>query len=131
MINLENIKQPTNQLHLRNLGLTSSEVMAIAQALSEGTTGKKNALRSVSFSYNPLLGDRGAIALAKAFPPSIVEIGLVNCSIGDPGGKELLEWAKRARNLRMICIEQNNFSENLKMEFRKFSHNHPHIMVVV
>ncbi len=128
---LENTKGQSDMLNLRNLGLTSSDIITIANTLSELLSENKNAIRSISFSYNYLLGDRGAIALAKALPYSICEIGLVNCGIGDSGGRELLKWAKNAEHLRMLCIEQNDFSENLKMEFRNFSNSQSKILVVV
>ena len=66
----------------------------------------------------------------KKLPKSILEIGLVNCGINDIGGAEILNWMRSASSLRMICIEQNNFSENLKSEFKQFSNHNPQILVV-
>jgi hypothetical protein len=55
---------------------------------------------------------------------------LVDCGIGDRGGTEILNWAKASSNLKMICIEQNNFSEKLKMEFNVFKKENLRITVV-
>ena len=63
-------------------------------------------------------GDQGAMTLANVLPKTLTEIGLVGCSIGDQGGKEILEWAKYAGGLRLICIEENNISEELRNHFR-------------
>ena len=77
-------------------------------------------IKSISFSYNNLIGDIGATVLARSLLSSICEIGLVDCGINDKGGTEILNWVKTLPNLTMICIEQNNFSEKLKMEFKVF-----------
>ena len=58
------------------------------------------------------------MTLANALPKTLTELGLVGCSIGDQGGKEILEWAKYAGGLRLICIEENNISEELRNQFR-------------
>jgi hypothetical protein len=99
--------------------------------LADCLKDEKGALTSISFSYNGALGDAGAITLSKSLPSDISEIGLVKCGIADRGGIEILHWMKSATQLRMICIEQNNFSEQLKFEYRQFSANHPKVLVVV
>jgi hypothetical protein len=58
------------------------------------------------------------MTLANALPKTLTELGLVGCSIGDQGGKVILEWAKNASGLRLICIEENNISEELRNQFR-------------
>ncbi|MFK7776029.1 MAG: hypothetical protein AB8F94_28150 [Saprospiraceae bacterium] len=124
---LESKSSPSHSLHLRDLALTSSDIAAIASCLKQE---ENHLLNSISFSYNHHLGDSGAIALSKNLPKSICEIGLVNCGISDLGGIEMLNWMNNAPNLRMICMEQNNFSESLKFEFNKFSAANPSILVV-
>jgi hypothetical protein len=86
---------------------------------------------SFSASYNPDLKDAGAIVLSGAFPKSMTELGLVGCSIGDAGGNALLEWAQLAPDLRMICVEGNDFSSGLKSDFRELGQRHGSLMVVV
>ncbi len=63
-------------------------------------------------------------------PESIREIGLVNCGIGDIGEIELMSWMSNSSNLQMICVEQNNFSTEFRLEFKKFRANNPQILVV-
>lgn len=122
----DEFKQSTN-LHLRGLELSSNNVISIANILK---TDKNSNLTSISFSYNAI-GDQGAIALAESFPYSIREIGMVSCDIGDLGGKAILQWAKNASTLQMICIEQNNFSASLRKDFKKWKMSHPKIMVII
>jgi hypothetical protein len=105
---LEEIITPIKILHLISLELNAANISNIANSLQE-----ENNIQSISFSYNAI-GDLGTIALLEKLPKSITEIGLVNCNITDNGGIELLNWMKNAPQLQMVCIEQNNFSAELK-----------------
>ncbi|MFK7908762.1 MAG: hypothetical protein AB8B69_26775 [Chitinophagales bacterium] len=125
---LENESSSMSVFNLRDLELKSSNVTAIASCLKQ--EGNQQPLKSISFSYNPLLGDAGAVALAKNLPKSVCEIGLVGCGIGDIGGIEILHWMKNAPKLQMICMEQNSFSEKLRFEFKKFRADNPYVLVV-
>ena len=87
-------------------------------------------VKTLSFSYNIEIGDKGAIILAKSLPKSIVSIGLVGCGIKDAGGEAILSWIKEATQLKMICIENNNFSIQLKQKYSDFAKKHPTILVV-
>jgi hypothetical protein len=104
-------------LHLRNARITASDVKIIANALDKTPSSELARLGSFSLSYNTI-GDQGAMTLANALPKTLTELGLVGCSIGDQGGKEILEWAKITSGLRLICIEENNISEELRNQFR-------------
>jgi len=106
-------------------------MVAIADILEQEKGANDDFIKSISFSYNNLIGDIGATVLARSLPSSICEIGLVDCGIGDKGGTEMLNWIKTSPKLKMICIEQNNFSDRLKMEFKVFKKNNPKIMVVI
>jgi hypothetical protein len=44
-------------------------------------------IKSISFSYNQLLGDDGTITIINYLPNTVNEIGVVDCGIGDCGGK--------------------------------------------
>lgn len=129
--NLEMDSQEASALNLRNLDLKPADVVLIADILRAAKDDQDDGIQSISFSYNHLLGDRGATAIARSLPLSICEIGLVDCGIGDEGGKEILNWMKTSPRLKMICIEQNKFSDKLKMEFIVFKKNNPKIMVVI
>ena len=104
-------------LHLRNARITAGDVKIIANAMDKTPSSELARLGSFSLSYNNI-GDQGAMTLANALPKTLTELGLVGCSIGDQGGKEILEWAKYAGGLRLICIEENNISEELRNQFR-------------
>ncbi len=127
---IENPSHSIHTLNFRNLALNSSDVIAIANCLNPKEENQHQLIRSISFSYNPLLGNSGAIALAKKLPKSLHEIGLVNCGISEEGGMELLNWMKNSTELKMACIEQNNFSEKLKNQFQQFGANNPQMVLV-
>jgi len=105
--------------HVRDAGINSTGAVAIATALHSVSSDQALALVSFSLSYNAALGDGGAIALAKALPPTLRELGLVGCGIGESGVSALHEWASKARGLRMICIGNNQLSARLKARFRE------------
>jgi hypothetical protein len=127
---LETDLSQTSSLNLRNLSLSSSEIAPIIAALEEEKSCNSNFITSISFSYNQLIGDLGVIAIVRSLPYSIREVGFVNCGIGDKGGVEVLKWMKKATSLDMICMEENNFSEALKLELRDFINKNPNVMVV-
>ena len=127
---LEQESSSMSALHLRDLELNLSDIQSIITCLKQERDSKHHQLKSISFSYNHLFGDSGAIALTKNLPETISEIGLVNCGISDAGGIELLNWMKNSTSLQMICIEQNNFSEKLRSEFKEFSSKNPSVLVV-
>ena len=104
-------------LHLRNAKITASGVKLIANAMNIMPTCELARLGSFSLSYNSI-GNEGAKTIANTLPNTLTELGLVGCSIGDQGGQEILEWAKHAGRLRMICIEDNSLSKELRNQFR-------------
>ena len=127
---LENGISEISNLNLRNLSLEANDIVDITNILEQKNGNTTIHIKSISFSYNELIGDVGATLIAKKIPSSICEIGLVDCGIGDKGGAEILNWMRKSHNLQMICVEQNNFSDKLKMEFNIFKKENPKIMVV-
>jgi len=125
---LESSASPMTSFNFRSLGLSTSAILSIAGILRQEKDSQS--ITSISFSYNRLLGDSGAIALAQSLPDSICEVGLVDCRIGEKGGIALLDWIKEAPNLKMICIEQNHFSDALRMAFREVGKEKPNVLVV-
>ncbi len=118
-------------LHLRGAGLDVPDAEVLAKALKSLSSGHRRMLRSFSVSYNPLLGDRGAAALARSLPQTVSEIGFVGCEIGDIGGEALLKWARQAPHLSMICVEENAFSRVTEKRFRELAQGNPALLVVV
>jgi hypothetical protein len=123
--------QEAVSLHLRGAQLTESGVLRIADALAALTEGEASSLASLSLSYNGAIGDAGAISLAHALPRGLPELGLVGCNVGDTGGAALLDWARRATRLRMLCIEGNNFSHQTRTRFGMLRRKNPHLSVYV
>ena len=98
---------------LRNSSLTAKDIPIIIEKLHPN-------VKVFSLSYNNL-GDKGIVELCEKLPVSIEELGLVHCNICDVGGEALLEWIKKAKHLKMVCIEQNNFSSEIRDKFIKES----------
>ena len=107
---------PTLNVHLRNANMTAADAKLIATALDRTPIFELARLGSFSLSYNAI-GDEGAKNLANSLPATLTELGLVGCSIGDRGGKAILDWAKHANGLHMICIEDNNMSDEMRKQF--------------
>ena len=118
-------------LHLRRAGLNQADAEILADGMLRANTGKAISLRSFSASYNPELGNVGAATLAAAFPTTMTELGLVGCAVGDAGARPILEWARSAPNLKMICVERNNFSAGIKTQFRDLASLGGNMLVVV
>ena len=103
-------------LHLRNAEMTAADVKLVANALDRTPVSELVRLGSFSLSYNAI-GDEGATTLAGSLPTTLTELGLVGCSIADQGDEAILEWAKYANGLRMICIEDNSMSDQMRKQF--------------
>jgi hypothetical protein len=118
-------------LHLRKFGLGAADATLIAGALERLTPDEAAALSSFSISYNAGVGDDGAAALAKALPADLPEIGFVGCALGDPAGQALLGWAKAGDRPKMICVEGNRFSADLRDAFRHVARQRSGTTVIV
>ena len=118
-------------LHLRNADLGASDAEIIARGIHQNYLNSGPALRTFSMSYNPGLTDSGVVALTRAFPSTLTELGLVECAIGDEGGAALLRWSKQANELRMICVEGNNFSSSIRLAFKALAQQRPSLLIVV
>lgn len=117
--------------HLRDAALNASDALIIAEALKSLPEASSSALASISLSYNRALGDAGAIAMAQSLPPTLRELGLVNCGIGDAGGEALLKWAQQAPGLRIMCIEDNNISQRIRLQFIALARKNAALWIVV
>ena len=129
-IDLEEKLSQIKTLSLRNLGLNPDNLNSILIWLKKHSAADDKHLESLSFSYNNSIGDQAVFSLVNNLPSSLQEIGLVDCGISDTGGTEILNWMRNSPQLQMICIEGNNFSENLKSEFRKFKADNPQVCFV-
>jgi len=130
---LEKLSASTSELdlHLRNATLDVQDALNIAQALRASAAQSRVAIRSFSVSYNPELQDAGIATLIKALPSTVTELGVVGCEIGDVGGDILLVWAQSAPELRMICLEQNQLSNEMRQRFLTLGKQRSDLLVVV
>lgn len=118
-------------LHLRRAELNEADARVLATGMLPSEYDSGLFLRSFSASFNPDLKDAGAAVLAAAFPETLTEVGLVGCTIGDAGGKAILEWARAAPDLRMICVEENRFSGDVRSQFQDLARQGRQVLVVV
>lgn len=88
-------------------------------------------IHSISLSYNSSITDEGLINFLKVLPSSVREIGLVSCNLGDTSGAELLNYIKSSEHLHMVCAEQNNFSPELRKQFKQVQRDRPGLMLIV
>ena len=121
----------TIKLHLRNAALDVQSAEIIADALTSLSEHDLSLFTSLSLSYNGDLGDEGVTKLMNALPGNLVELGVVGCKVGDHGAEAILQWAGGARNLRMLCIEENIFSEQMKARLIRFGDQKPDLLLVV
>lgn len=121
----------TVSLHVRGVDLTVPALRQITQAISALNHGEARLLTSVSVSYNPALSDAGAQTLADSLPSVLPELGMVGCEVTDVGGRALLAWAERAKGLRMLCIEENQFSASMVARFRKLADTKPGLSLFI
>jgi hypothetical protein len=129
LLSLKNGK-PSYDLHLRNADLSYNQIKSIAEAIKTVHKNGGPSLQSFSMSYNSNLGDEGVLILVKNLPQTITEIGLVQSGIGDKGGEALIRWAKNAKQLRWLCVEENIFSNDIKDRLRKFGQERSDLLVV-
>lgn len=117
-------------LHLRSAGLDVADATNIAAAI-RGSTTEQLSLRSFSSSYNPGIGELGAVALINSLPPTLSEIGMVGCSLSDESGEALLAWAQSAPSIRMICVEGNSYSPQMRQRISNLRKDRAGLTVIV
>jgi hypothetical protein len=117
-------------LHLRSANLSIDEIEQIAAAIQAVHNQGGPALHSVSLSYNNL-SDQVMMIFLKALPPTLTELGLVQCGLSDTGGEALVAWASGAAKLQMLCVEQNAFSQPIKEQLSALGQQRPGLLVVV
>jgi len=118
-------------LHLRGAGLTTPDALAIAEALNLRLVENASPMRSFSISYNAEIGDDGVVALVGSFPTSLSEIGMVGCDLGDESAEVLLQFAQTVPNLKMMCIEDNRFSPQMRQRFKALGAAQGSLLLIV
>lgn len=126
-------------LHLRSANLSLDDAISISNAMGSdtdqpsGLMSEQNELsmRSFSISYNRNVQNAGAVAFIQNLPKSITEIGMVGCDLGDETGEALVKWMGQATALKMICVEGNNFSSDMRQKLSQLGANKSGLLVIV
>ena len=105
-------------LHLRNGSLGPADVEMLASGLESAHLDENLSLHSFSLSFNPEIGLVGTQAILRALPHHVIEIGLVGCNLGDQSVPALISFFKKSTRLKMVCIEDNQFSRSSKVELK-------------
>lgn len=114
-------KPPTDStynLHLRTASLSEDDAKSIASAIKTVHEDSSLRLNSFSVSYNPRIQMGGAIALLEVLPSHLTEFGMVGCSLNDELEPAITLFLSRSENLRLICVEENDFSPRVKGAIR-------------
>ena len=90
----------------------------IAEALSATHHNHHFRLVSFSVSYNPNISGLGVGKLLNALPDDTTELGLVGCNLGDSALTHIVVFIQRSKRLRMVCVEDNHFSNRIKVLIR-------------
>jgi len=94
--------------------LNSSDAKKISEALKSARQNHNIRLMSFSVSYNPSLGSIGAESILTSLPKDVEMLGMVGCDLDDNTGEHLIEYTQKSKNLSMVCVEGNNFSQRIK-----------------
>ena len=106
-------------IHIRNAGLNTEDATLIAAGLEEVKFLAQPRLRSFSVSYNHAIGVAGVEGILASLPEIVQELGMVSCRLTDESAKPMINFLKRSKALRMICVEDNLFSRSVKVEIKK------------
>ena len=131
LLNNRPVNDSTYNLHLRTARLNEDDAKAIASAIKTVHVDSALRLNSFSVSYNPRIQMDGATELLEVLPSHLTELGMVGCSLNDE-----LEWAitsflSRSTHLRLICVEENDFSLRVKGAIRDATRHLSRCVVIV
>ena len=115
----KNAADNSYSLHLRNAALNSEDAGQIGLSMKEVHARHDIRLDSFSASYNKGLGKRGVVHLLTNLPDHVGELGLVGCNLNDASASLIVDFMSRSQSLRMICVENNNFSASAKADITK------------
>jgi hypothetical protein len=129
---LERIKNNNNYyLNLRNAGITPYNAQFIANSIRKTHQKYQLFLTSFSISYNTSLNHKGLKVILESLPGHIKELGLVGCSFDDDAGESIVSFLTRCKNLTMVCVENNEFSNLMKTKIQTALSHLPNCTVVI
>ena len=105
-------------LHLRNAEIDIYDAELIAFSLKKTHQNNQIILKSFSISYNPTVKLYGLKFILDSLPDHIQSLGLVACNFDDDAGEIIMSFLSRSKNLKMVCIEDNNFSNSMKKNIK-------------
>ena len=129
---LERIKNNNNYyLNLRSAGITPYNAQFIANSIRKTHQKYQLFLTSFSISYNTSLNHKGLKVILESLPGHIKELGLVGCSFDDDAGESIVSFLTRCKNLTMVCVENNEFSNPMKTKIQTALSHLPNCTVVI
>jgi hypothetical protein len=129
---LERIKNNNNYyLNLRSAGITPYNAQFIANSIRKTHQKYQLFLTSFSISYNTSLNHKGLKVILESLPGHIKELGLVGCSFDDDAGESIVSFLTRCKNLTMVCVENNEFSNLMKTKIQTALSHLPNCTVVI
>jgi hypothetical protein len=129
---LERIKNNNNYyLNLRSAGINLYNAQFIANSIRKTHQKYQLFLTSFSISYNTLLNHKGLKVILESLPGHIKELGLVGCSFDDDAGESIVSFLPRCKNLTMVCVENNEFSNLMKTKIQTALSHLPNCTVVI
>ena len=97
-------------LHLRSANLSIEDAASIADGIRILHINPKVWLTSFSVSYNTGLQRQGLALLLSSLPDHLAALGVVGCDLNDDSAYLIAEFISKCQSLRMVCVEENNFS---------------------
>jgi hypothetical protein len=129
---LERIKNNNNYyLNLRSAGINLYNAQFIANSIRKTHQKYQLFLTSFSISYNTSLNHKGLKVILESLPGHIKELGLVGCSFDDDAGESIVSFLTRCKNLTMVCVENNEFSNPMKTKIQTALSHLPNCTVVI
>ena len=102
-------------LHLRSANLSIEDAEGVAGGIRALHSQPKALLTSFSVSYNTGLQRKGLSSLLSTLPTKhLAALGVVDCDLDDDSAYLIAEFISKCQSLRMVCVEENNFSEQAK-----------------
>ena len=116
---------------MRSAGINSYNAQLIANSLRKTHQNYQLFLNSFSISYNTSLNHKGLKVILESLPGHIKELGLVGCSFDDDAGDSIVSFLTRCKNLTMVCVENNEFSNLMKTKIQTALSHLPNCTVVI
>ena len=130
VINLyEDCLDKNSFLNFRSLNISSLDIRFLMPRMKRDYDQKLIFPSTLSFSFNPNIGHQGLIIILKNLPQSVNSLGLVDCGLDDASCLALIDYVEGTNHLRMLCVEQNNFSINSRKMLEEFRSKNSNLLI--